>query len=427
VQAPATSLSELKSRILVIEDDADFRAMMCMALESDGFEVIPAENGRVGVALAIDAIPSIILCDVRMPELDGHDTLTQLRTLPATKDIPFVFLSGGADMKDVRRGMNLGADDYLVKPFTPEELIDTVRARLQRHSERPTSQLPPGMTPTMPLPFEMMGSARATIAGRYELVRRIAEGGMGSVYRAKDKETGQDVAVKLIARTATSTDRFLRECEALAGMHHPRVVPYRAHGDAGEGFHYLVMDWLEGMDLARRLQQGTLSIDETRRLIRHTGEALGHVHRSNVVHRDVKPGNLFLVDGDIDSLKLIDFGLARGTDSAPVTQTGTLLGTPGYLAPEQVKDGFTPDARCDVFAAGCVAYECLTGASPFHGPTPMASIARLMLEESPRVRLVRPDVPEALEEIIGAMIRRERGGRLRDGQAILDAMNSAGL
>lgn len=420
-------MNELKTRILVIEDDADFRAMMCMALESDGFEVIPAENGRVGVALAIDAMPSIILCDVRMPELDGHDTLTQLRTLPATKDIPFVFLSGGADMKDVRRGMNLGADDYLVKPFSPEELIDTVRARLQRHSERPTSQLPGGMNPTMPLPFQLMGSAHATIAGRYELLRRIAEGGMGSVYLAKDRENDQDVAVKLIARTATSTDRFLRECEALAGMHHPRVVPYRAHGDAGEGFHYLVMDWLQGIDLSKRLQTAPLSVSETTRMIRHTGEALAHVHRSGVVHRDVKPGNLFLIDDDIDALTLIDFGLARGTDSAPVTQTGTLLGTPGYLAPEQVKDGFTPDARCDVFAAGCVAFECLTGASPFHGPTPMASIARLMLEDSPRVRSVRSDVPESLDELIAAMMRRERGGRLRDGQAILDAMTSAGL
>jgi CheY-like chemotaxis protein len=420
-------MNELKTRVLVIEDDSDFRAMMCMALEGDGFEAIPAENGRVGVALAIDAMPSIILCDVRMPELDGHDTLTQLRTLPATKDIPFVFLSGGADMKDVRRGMNLGADDYLVKPFTPEELIDTVRARLTRHSERPTQHTPGGMNPTMPLPFQMMGAARATIAGRYELVRRIAEGGMGSVYLGHDSETDQDVAVKLIARTATSTDRFLRECEALAGMHHPRVVPYRAHGDAGEGFHYLVMDWLQGVDLSKRLQRGALDVPETVKMIRHPGEALAHVHRSGVVHRDVKPGNLFLRNDDIDALTLIDFGLARGTDSAPVTQTGTLLGTPGYLAPEQVRDGFTPDARCDVFAAGCVAFECLTGASPFHGPTPMASIARLMLEDSPRVRQQRGDVPEALDELIAAMMRRERGGRLRDGQAIIDAMTSAGL
>ena len=420
-------MNELKTRILVIEDDADFRAMMCMALESDGFEVIPAENGRVGVALAIDALPSIILCDVRMPELDGHDTLSQLRTLPTTKDIPFVFLSGGADMKDVRRGMNLGADDYLVKPFTPEELIDTVHARLHRHSERPNAHTPSGMNATMRLPTHLTGATHATIAGRYELRRRIAEGGMGSVYLARDTETEQDVAVKLIPRTATSTDRFLRECEALAAMHHPRVVPYRAHGDAGEGFHYLVMDWLQGIDLAKRLERAPLTVEEAVRLVRHTGEALAHVHRSGVVHRDVKPGNLFLVQDDIETLTLIDFGLARGTDSAPVTQAGTLLGTPGYLAPEQVKDGFIPDARCDVFAAGCVAFECLAGASPFHGPTPMASIARLMLEDSPHVRTVRPDVPEALDELIAAMMRRERGGRLRDGQAILAAMTSAGL
>lgn len=419
-------MQEPSPRILVIEDDPDFRAMMCLALESDGFEVIPAENGRVGVALATDLLPSIILCDVKMPELDGHDTLTQLRTLPTTKDIPFVLLSGWADRKDVRRGMNLGADDYLVKPFTPEELIDTVRARLHRHSERPAQPPASGTNPTLPLPLAL-GSARMVIGGRYALERRVAEGGMGSVYAAKDEQTGQQVAVKLVPRTPTSADRFARECHALAGLNHPRVVPYRAHGEVGEGFHYLVMEWLQGEDLAKRLTRGTLSVDEAVRVIRHTGEALAHVHHVGMVHRDVKPANLFLVGADVDSLVLIDFGLARDHDSAPLTQSGMLLGTPGYLAPEQVKEGFTPDARCDVFAAGCVAYECLVGASPFLGATPMATIARLMLEDAPRARTARPEIPEALDDLIAAMMRRERGGRLRDGQAIVDAMTSAGL
>lgn len=426
MQAQNTTMQEPSPRVLVIEDDPDFRAMMCLALESDGFEVFPAENGRVGVALATDLLPAIILCDVRMPELDGHDTLTQLRTLPSTKDIPFVLLSGGADRKDVRRGMNLGADDYLVKPFTAEELIDTVRARLHRHSERPAQPSMSGTNPTLLLPLAM-GAGRTVIAGRYLLERRVAEGGMGSVYAGRDEQTGQPVAVKLVPRTATSSERFARECQALAGIQHPRVVPYRAHGEVGEGFHYLVMDWLEGEDLARRLTRGPLPVNEVTRMIHHVGEALAHVHHAGMVHRDVKPANLFLVGGDVDALVLIDFGLARDHDSAPLTQTGTLLGTPGYLAPEQVKDGFKPDARCDVFAAGCVAYECLAGVSPFHGATPMATIARLMLEDTPRVRTARPDVPEALDDLIAGMMRRERGGRLRDGQAIVDAVASAGL
>jgi DNA-binding response OmpR family regulator len=414
-------------RILVIDDDAEYRAMMCAALEREGFDAVGAENGRVGVALAIDAMPAIILCDVHMPELDGHDTLAQLRALPATADIPFVFLSGGADMKAVRRGMNLGADDYLVKPFTPEELIDTVHARLQRRSERPSARTPVEGRVTLPVALDQRAAAPITIAGRYDLLRRVAEGGMGSVYLARDRERQQDVAVKLVPRTATSTERFLRECEALRGMHHPRVVPYRAHGDAGDGFHYLVMDWLQGVDLSRWLQRGQLSVDDSLRVLRRTGEALAHVHRGGVVHRDVKPGNLFLVGDDIDALTLIDFGLARCADSPPLTQTGALLGTPGYLAPEQVKEGVTPDARCDVFAAGCVAFECLAGAAPFRGETPMASIARLMLEPVPRVRSLRPDVPDSLDDVIASMMRRERDGRLRDGQAVLDALDSAGL
>lgn len=417
---------EGRSCVLVIEDDADFREMICQALEQDGFEAIGAENGRVGVALAMDTPPSLVLCDVRMPELDGHDTLTQLRRLPGTADVPFVFLSGGADLKDIRHGMNLGADDYLVKPFTLEELRATVRARLQRHAERPSVTRTPGtVTATIPIPLITKGSS-TVIAERYLLLRQAGEGGMGTVYEALDEQTGDTVAVKLIAVTSASERRFRRESAALAKMRHARVVPYRAHGETGDGYHYLVMDWLSGADLSARLHRGALAIKDAVRVVQYAAEALADVHAEGVVHRDVKPGNLFLINNDIERLTLIDFGLARPLETTG-SQTGALIGTPGYLAPEMVHDGLAPDARCDVFALGCVAYECLTGLAPFRAPTVMASIARLLLDDVPRAKDRRPEVSDALNGLVAKMMHRDPNERLADGAAVLRAMTEAGL
>ncbi|MBA2542258.1 MAG: serine/threonine protein kinase, partial [Deltaproteobacteria bacterium] len=205
------------------------------------------------------------------------------------------------------------------------------------------------------------------IADRFDLERIAGKGGMGAVWRATDRASGQVVAVKLM--TGDAHARFVREAQVLAELVHPRIVRYIAHGEADD-VPYLAMEWLEGMDLGKRLRIGLLDIDEAVAVVRYTAEALTIAHAAGIVHRDIKPNNLFLVDGEIAGLKVLDFGIARTLDVAQtraMTRTGMVIGTPGYMAPEQARGDRDLDVRADVFALGCVLYEAVTGRAPFVG------------------------------------------------------------
>jgi serine/threonine protein kinase len=194
------------------------------------------------------------------------------------------------------------------------------------------------------------------IGERFRLEARDAVGGMGAVYRATDEHTGETVAVKLMHPGDDGrVERFAREAVALATLRHPAIVRYVAHGVSADGQHYLAMEWLEGEDLHARLErEGRLGVSESLALVGRIAGAVGAAHARGMVHRDLKPGNIFLVGGQIGRAKLLDFGIARLGLAAPVTRAGQWVGTPGYMAPEQVREGATVDARADVFALGCV-------------------------------------------------------------------------
>ncbi len=225
-------------------------------------------------------------------------------------------------------------------------------------------------------------------ADRFEALRKAQSGGMGTVFRAHDRVSGVEVALKVLrGQGAHDVERFTREATILAGLGHPGIVRYVAHGITGGGEHYLAMEWLDGEDLGARLVRRGLSMAESLSIVRRAAEALAFAHGRGLVHRDLKPSNLFLVHGDVAEVKLVDFGIARqGLDVARVTRTGVLLGTPGYMAPEQIQGPPVHDPRADVFALGCVLFECLTGRSAFEGATAMAVLAKILLQEVTRAR-----------------------------------------
>ncbi len=232
-------------------------------------------------------------------------------------------------------------------------------------------------------------------------------GGMGSVYRARDERSGTLVALKVLNHAAPSiVDRFVREAEVLATLDHPAIVRYVAHGVTQGGAFYIAMEWLEGEDLAQRLRRGGLTCTEAVVLATRLAGALAHSHGRGIVHRDIKPSNIFLARGSADSAKLLDFGIARVPD-AHATKTGMLLGTPGYMAPEQVRGERGIDARADVFAFGCVLFECLSGRRAFEGEQMMAVLGAAGCSSrrcAPGARAVAPHVPAAL----AALVSRER-------------------
>ena len=360
-------------RVLVVEDDAEINDALADVLREEGFEVHCARDGEEGLERLRDVLPALILCDVRMPVLSGHDFLTRVRLDADAAPVPVIFLTDAAEARDIRRGMNLGADDYLTKPVSVDDLLGAIGARLQRRSVVKAPERPAPPAPTVPI-----RSRDDIIAGRYRLLGSAARGGMGSVYRARDLVEARDVAVKIVSRQDVVPGRFERECAILSGLTHERVVRYHAHGATEAGERYLVMDWLPGHDLARELEKRTLSVAEVLSVLRGAAEALAVVHAAGVVHRDVKPANLFLVDGAIERVTVIDFGISRASRAGGPTPTGDFVGTPGYVAPELLERDRHADARCDVFGLACTAWACLAGAPPFSATSPMAALGRLL-------------------------------------------------
>ena len=259
-------------------------------------------------------------------------------------------------------------------------------------------------------------------SGRFELSGLAGEGGMSLVYRGVDRTTGRQVAVKILRDGVSFGDRFERESKLLAELDDPRVVGYVAHGTSEAGEQYLVTEWLEGEPLSRRLEAGTLSVAQTVELARRAGGILGRLHERGIVHRDVKPSNLFLRGGAIERITLIDFGIARSHQAQselPLTRTGMAIGTPGFMAPEQARGERDTDARADVFSLGCVIFRCLTGRSPFRGADALAVQLKIILDETPRLRAVRPGVPDGLDRLVTRMLAKARGDRPPDGHAVV--------
>ncbi len=258
------------------------------------------------------------------------------------------------------------------------------------------------------------------IGGRFVIERRAASGGMGLVFHARDHLDGTAVALKLLHSVdALDGERFERESRILATLEHPGIVRHVAHGTTTAGERYLAMEWLAGEDLAARLVRRPLSPAESLTVLRSAAEALSYAHERGIVHRDVKPSNIFLVDHDVRRLKILDFGIARrDRETAVLTYTGGILGTPGYMSPEQIQGSSGQRPQMDVYSLGCVAFECLTGRRAFEGTHLMAALAKVLFQEPPSLRDHRPDAPDPLVALIGRMIAKKAAERPADGAAV---------
>lgn len=258
------------------------------------------------------------------------------------------------------------------------------------------------------------------IANRFVIERLAGTGGMGAVYRARDRTSGAPVALKLLpAGHSRDAARFIREALTLSELNHPGIVRYVAHGVTAKDELYLAMEWLDGEDLLGRLTSTGMTIAECVRLGLRVAQALSVVHARGIVHRDIKPTNLILPDGDIDRVRLLDFGIARFGRSKRMTVTGALIGTPGYMAPEQARAEAVIDARADVFALGCVLFECLTGRPAFSAESLLPLLAKILLEEVPPISELCVGVPDELEDLIARMLSKDPEKRPKDGAAVV--------
>src|SRR5215831_7949963 len=258
---------------------------------------------------------------------------------------------------------------------------------------------------------------------RFEIEQAVRTGGMGEVFRARDRVSGERVAIKVLSdERERRAERFEREIELLSELSHPGIVRYIAHGVVPSGSLFLAMEWLDGEELKDRVRRAPLTMGEAVRLATQVAQALGAAHARGIVHRDLNPGNLFLPGGRIDQVKVLDFGIALREGRSQLTRTGTLIGTPGYMAPEQARTSGEIDARADVFALGCVLFLCLTGTPAFEGDSAGAVLGKIVFGEAPRVSTLWSEVPEDLDALVTRMLSREPVLRPSDGAALAAAL-----
>ncbi len=264
--------------------------------------------------------------------------------------------------------------------------------------------------------------------GNMVIIRKLAEGGMGSVYLAQDASNGQTLAVKILsptlARNRNIMTRFFNEAKAAQSIEHPGVVRIFGADYDDQGNAYLVMEYLEGESLDQRLRrQGRLSVPETLSIARQIVSALAAAHDRGVVHRDLKPGNIFLTSDPSapggERVKLLDFGVAKLVAAdKPLTSIGDIIGTPHYMAPEQCRADGNIDSRADLYALGCLIYAMLCGRTPFTGNHPGDIICAHLQAPVPPPRMFLPTISPDLEATLLSLLQKDPARRPQSAERV---------
>jgi serine/threonine protein kinase len=267
------------------------------------------------------------------------------------------------------------------------------------------------------------------VDGRFRIDARIGAGGMGVVFRARDEKAGDaPVAIKVLeASSPTRLERARRESATLAQLANPAIVTHVADGLTRDGHVYVAMEWIDGVSVADHLLDAGFSLREAIAVIRQVAGALAAAHRAGIVHRDVKPANILLAGRRLDAVKLIDFGVAWLADATFVlTRSGTAIGTPGYMAPEQARGERQLSPAVDVFGLGCTLYECATGRPAFSGTLRAAVLAKVLYAEPPPLAGRCPEAPVAMVRALERMLDKDPRARLADGDAVVACLDAIG-
>ncbi|MGD2134546.1 MAG: protein kinase [Gemmatimonadales bacterium] len=276
--------------------------------------------------------------------------------------------------------------------------------------------------------MDLLERVRTALADRYAIGDEIGRGGMAVVFSARDLKHDREVAVKVLRlelSISLGADRFLREIHIAAQLQHPHIVPLYDSGEV-DGLLYYVMPYLDGETLRERIErEGPLQFDDAFDIVTDVAKALDHAHAVEVVHRDVKPENIWLSGAEA---LVLDFGIARALSEAgaeALTDSGVAIGTPEYMSPEQASGAAEIDSRSDVYSLACVLFEMLAGEPPFTGPNAQAIIARHVSQEAPSVRVIRPTVPRGVERAIGRGLAKVPADRYSAAGAFAAALSES--
>ncbi len=405
------------TRILLVEDDPHIALGLEDDLTLEGYDVERVGDGVAARARLRDGAFDLILLDVMLPKKNGFELCRELRRGGLTT--PIIMLTAMAHEAEKVMGLELGADDYVTKPFSPAELRARVKAALRRAGLQ-GYQTPQPTHPAGEPPATLDGRIAQALGPGYLVDRELGRGGMAIVYLARDVKHDRLVAIKVLRpelAACVGTDRFLREIRIAACVSHPHVLTLIDSGGADDLLYY-VMPYVDGESLRAHLSQhGQLPVPEAVRIVRDVADALVSAHSLGIVHRDVKPENILLTDRHA---LLTDFGVAKALHAAAVagTTTGVVLGTPEYMSPEQATGDPGVDHRSDIYALGVLAYEMLTGRPPFEGAAQSVLAAHVARSPEQPTRH-RPGIPAGLESVVMRCLSKEPSHRWQTAEELL--------
>ena len=398
-------------RILIIDDDEDLRSLLSHYITQQWPHAQVEEFDPLTRDLPGDDFPladyDVIVLDYMLGRGDGLDWL---RVFKARADCPpVIFLTGAGNEVIAVRAMKFGASDYLRKQeLTRARLLDSIRDVSGERIEKT-------VTPEVAARLEGQNlGGRVQVPG-IRILHMIGEGGMSRVSLASRESDDEPLVVKILRPEVTADKnalaRFLEEYSLIERIHSPHVARIHGHGVA-QGNAYLVMEFFDGGDLSKQLDGRAIVPEDALKIFRELMFALGDIHETGVLHRDLKPQNLmFRSDG---SLAIVDFGIAKHIDAVDRTNHGEILGTPRYMSPEQVQ-GRALDLRTDIYSAGVLLYQMLSGEHLFSGASAV-DVALQHLNTPP------PALPEALDRyqrLVDKLVEKDRDARFRNADEVL--------
>jgi CheY-like chemotaxis protein len=402
-----------KGRLLVVDDNEMNRDTLQRQLERAGYEVATAEEGLKALSMIDGETFDLVLLDVMMPGLTGIELLKIVRNDHPASELPIIMATARDKSENMVEALSLGANDYVTKPLD----FPVVLARIEAHLKMKQAAALARAAAPAPRASSVIEPG-AVLAGKFKLEAKIGAGAFGAVYKAKHLDLAKDVAIKVLQSNMMPTEealgRFKREGVSACRIQHPNAVSILDFGVTDDGVAYLAMELLQGRSLADEIKKnGVMTPQRCAQILAPLCDVLGDAHAAGIIHRDIKPGNVFLHQGRTgEVVKVLDFGIAKLLDdgTSELTVEGTLVGTPAYMAPERLSGG-DYDGKSDVYSLGIMLYEMLCGQPPFKSGDLMAVAMMQMTQEPKPLRLHNPNVPPAVEAAVMAILVKDPAKR----------------